>query len=98
MSATIAVGPFTALRERCHRQNSSSTQSVVWRDHARMTVVSSSIEIDAPPNDVYALLSDVTRTGEWSPECVRCRWLDGATFGDALHAFKGGGDRVGVPR
>ena len=44
-----------------------------------MGIVSSSIEIEAPPHEVYALLSDVTRTGEWSPECVRCRWLDGAT-------------------
>jgi len=44
-----------------------------------MAIVSSSIEIGAPPNEVYALLSDVTRTGEWSPECVSCRWLDGAT-------------------
>ena len=43
-----------------------------------MGIVSSSIEIDASPNEVYALLSDVTRTGDWSPECVSCRWLDGA--------------------
>jgi uncharacterized protein YndB with AHSA1/START domain len=41
--------------------------------------VSSEIEIDAAPEAVYALVADVTRTGEWSPECVRCRWLDGAT-------------------
>lgn len=32
------------------------------------------IDIDAPPRAVYALLADVTRMGEWSPECVRCRW------------------------
>ena len=44
-----------------------------------MGIVSSSIDIDAAPASVYALLSDVTRTAEWSPECVRCRWLDGAT-------------------
>ena len=33
------------------------------------------IDIDAPPERVYDLLSDVTRMGEWSPECVRCRWM-----------------------
>jgi len=49
------------------------------RDHSCMGIVSASIEIDAPPIDVYALVSDVTRTGEWSPECVSCRWLDGAS-------------------
>ena len=43
-----------------------------------MAIVSSSIDIDAAPGDVYALVADVTRTGEWSPECVRCRWLGGA--------------------
>jgi uncharacterized protein YndB with AHSA1/START domain len=33
------------------------------------------IDIAAPPERVYALLADVTRMGDWSPECVRCRWL-----------------------
>ncbi len=36
------------------------------------------IYIDAPPEKVYELISDVTRVGEWSPECHRCEWLDGA--------------------
>lgn len=35
---------------------------------------SESIEIDASPEAVYALVSDVTRTGEWSPVCQECRW------------------------
>ena len=35
-----------------------------------------SIHVDAAPEDVYALLSDVTRTGEWSPQCHRCEWED----------------------
>ncbi|HEX2064354.1 MAG TPA: SRPBCC family protein, partial [Acidimicrobiales bacterium] len=42
------------------------------------------IVIDAPPERVYAMLADVTRMGEWSPECVRCRWIggdDGARVG-----------------
>ena len=38
-----------------------------------------SVHIDAPPDVVYALVADVTRTPEFSPEIVRCTWLDGAT-------------------
>jgi hypothetical protein len=34
--------------------------------------------VAAPPEDVYALVADVTRTPEFSPEVVRCSWLDGA--------------------
>ncbi|WP_277213292.1 SRPBCC family protein [Isoptericola croceus] len=35
---------------------------------------SESIEIAATPAEVYALVSDVTRTGEWSPVCKECWW------------------------
>jgi Polyketide cyclase / dehydrase and lipid transport len=38
-----------------------------------------SVHIDAPPEAVYALVADVTRTPEFSPEIVSCTWLDGAT-------------------
>ena len=37
------------------------------------------VEIAAPPEAVYALVSDITRMGEWSPECVSCTWTRGAT-------------------
>ncbi len=40
---------------------------------------SESIVIDASPEAVYDLLSDVTRTGEWSPVCRECWWDEGAT-------------------
>ncbi len=36
-----------------------------------------SVEIAAPPDTVYDLVSDVTRTGEWSPICVGCSWDPG---------------------
>jgi hypothetical protein len=35
--------------------------------------------VAATPDAVYALVADVTRTPEWSPEVVGCTWLDGAT-------------------
>jgi hypothetical protein len=44
------------------------------------TTAERSTVIDAPPATVYDLVSDVTRMGEWSPECVRCEWLDDTTF------------------
>ena len=52
-----------------------------------------SIHIEAPPEKVYAVVSDVTRTGEWSPECLRCEWLDGATEAKVGARFKGSNKR-----
>ena len=37
------------------------------------------VHVDAPPERVYDLVSDVTRMGEWSPECTRCEWTGDAT-------------------
>jgi dimethylaniline monooxygenase (N-oxide forming) len=34
-----------------------------------------SLHIEAPPEALYALVADVTRMGEWSPECYACRWI-----------------------
>ncbi len=48
-----------------------------------------SIEIAAPPDLVYGLIADVTRMGEWSPECYRCEWLDGATEAAPGARFRG---------
>ena len=36
-------------------------------------------DIAAPPETVYGLVSDITRMGEWSPECRRCSWAKGST-------------------
>ena len=33
------------------------------------TLLESSIEIDAPPSAVWAVVSDLQRMGEWSPQC-----------------------------
>lgn len=54
---------------------------------------SASIEIDAPPEAVWQLVADVTRMGEWSPECVRAEWEDGAT-GPAVGAHFHGYNRA----
>ncbi len=45
--------------------------------------------IDAPPSVVWAMVTDLPRMGEWSPEAAGGEWLGGAT-GPALGAkFKG---------
>ena len=36
-------------------------------------------EIEAPPQRVYDLVSDIPRMGDWSPECRHCAWTGGAT-------------------
>ncbi|HTR71629.1 MAG TPA: SRPBCC family protein [Mycobacteriales bacterium] len=36
------------------------------------------VHIDAPPERVWDLISDITRMGEYSPEVVEAEWLDGA--------------------
>lgn len=47
-----------------------------------------SVEIAAAPEAVYALVSDITRMGQWSPECVRCTWTKGATAAAVGARFK----------
>jgi uncharacterized protein YndB with AHSA1/START domain len=48
-----------------------------------------SIHIDAPPDRVWRLISDVTRMGEWSPITYKCEWLGGATGPEAGARFRG---------
>src|SRR3954471_21380883 len=37
------------------------------------------VHIDAPPEQVWALVSDVTRIGEFSPETFEAHWVEPAT-------------------
>ena len=50
---------------------------------------SESIEIRASAEQVWAMVADVTRTGEWSPEVVAAEWLDGADRPVVGARFKG---------
>ena len=56
---------------------------------------SASVQIDREPAVVFAAIADVTRMGEWSPECTAARWTDGAT-GPAVGAKFEGDNRVAV--
>jgi uncharacterized protein YndB with AHSA1/START domain len=55
------------------------------------------IQINAPAERVYELVSDVTRMGDWSPEATGGEWLDGAT-GPAVGARFRGSNRRGWMR
>lgn len=39
------------------------------------SIDSVTVEIAAPPDAVWDMVADVTRMGEWSPECYSCRWV-----------------------
>jgi uncharacterized protein YndB with AHSA1/START domain len=47
------------------------------------------VHVNAPPEKIYELITDVRRMGEWSPECQHCEWLDGATGPTVGARFKG---------
>jgi uncharacterized protein YndB with AHSA1/START domain len=51
--------------------------------------VSVSREIAAPPEKLWAMVSDITRMGEWSPENTGGRWLSGATGAEPGAKFRG---------
>lgn len=42
-----------------------------------MPDLAESVRIDAPADVVYAMVSDLARMGEWSPECTGVTWRDG---------------------
>jgi uncharacterized protein YndB with AHSA1/START domain len=54
-----------------------------------MTDVVVQARIDAPPEVVYDLISDVTQMSRWSPETTSCRWLDGADCAHVGARFRG---------
>ena len=59
--------------------------------------VSGSARIAAPADELYGMVSDVTRMGEWSPENVGARWL-GHARGPAVGARFSGSNHRGWRR
>ncbi len=55
----------------------------------RGTIGQARVHVDAAPEVLYDMVSDVTRMGQWSPETVRCEWIDGATGPAPGARFKG---------
>ena len=67
------------IRHKCRQ---ATVRSAYYQGEAR-------IQVACPPAEVYALVADITRMGEWSPECYRCEWLDGATGPQVGVRFRG---------
>ncbi len=56
-----------------------------------------SLRIDAPPERIYAIVTDIAQMGRLSPECTGGKWLDGATGPAVGGRFKGSNKR-GIAR
>ncbi len=56
-----------------------------------------SLHIDAPPERVYEIVTDIAEMGRLSPECVGGQWLAGAT-GPAVGARFKGRNKRGLAR
>ncbi len=48
-----------------------------------------SVTVEASAEKLYDLVSDITRTGEWSPVCTSCWWDDEAEAGQVGAWFTG---------
>lgn len=59
--------------------------------------ISRSVEIAADPRVVWSLVTDLPRMGEFSPENIGGRWVNGA-IGPAVHAKFRGVNRNGNKR
>jgi uncharacterized protein YndB with AHSA1/START domain len=59
-----------------------------------MTRLEITREIAAPPETVYAAISDISRMGEWSEECHACTWT-GDSDGPVVGATFDGQNRNG---
>lgn len=55
------------------------------------------VHIDAAPQDVWALVSDITNTGRFSPETIDAEWLGGASEPGVGVKFRGKVLRNGRP-
>ncbi len=53
------------------------------------TVGATSIDIEASPEIVYAILTDLTRISELSPECYKAEWENGSTGAVVGARFRG---------
>src|SRR3954466_5026979 len=84
MARVVAHG-CGARRPRCARVRGMTSQSA-------------SAVVPAPPEKVWAMVADITRMGEWSPETRKAEWIDGSTGPEVGATFKGHNQRGPVAR
>ena len=75
------VGGPGGLRQRRERDDTRGVKKGT-KGAARVTV-------NAPVERLYDLVSDVTHMGQWSPETIRCQWIQGASGPVPGARFKG---------
>ena len=63
-----------------------------------MSSQSASAVVAGEPEKVWALVADITRMGEWSPETRSAEWIDGATGPEVGARFKGHNQRGPVAK
>ncbi len=56
---------------------------------SELSTGSATVLIDRPPQDVWSAIVDITRMGEWSPECTAGRWVPPATAAAVGAKFEG---------
>jgi Polyketide cyclase / dehydrase and lipid transport len=61
----------------------------MWGAYPRDVRGSVTVHMAAPAGRVWDLVSDITRTGEFSPETFEAEWLDGAAGPAAGARFRG---------
>src|SRR5436305_15341533 len=54
-----------------------------------MPTDSVTVHVDAPPEQVWRLVSDITNTGKFSPETLEAEWIDGSTGPEVGARFRG---------
>ena len=62
--------------------------------------VSVTVDVAASPEVVWSLVSDLSRMGEWSPECTGVQWKSAVpgTSGPSVGAVFKGSNKIGIRR
>src|SRR5215475_7920278 len=68
----VWIAMIFTLSGRSRRLRYLGTVETLSLTHAESIVIARS------PADLYDMISDVTRMGEWSPVCKACWWDDGS--------------------
>ena len=95
-----AVPRFLISRVLVHGYRRAANRRWGLGDHSGLRLPTSyrvTATVAASPAEVWQVLSDPTRTGEWSHECLGAQWTDGAT-GPVVGAQFRGRNRSGQIR
>jgi uncharacterized protein YndB with AHSA1/START domain len=89
--ATVGGGGIQCRQASDVRRHQVETDGVGLRRSCSASVV-----ISASPDEVWKVVADVTRVGEWSGECRGCSWVDGWTGAAPRARFRGRNRRGGL--